>query len=489
MIEQIIEHLLHSDNTAFVISDKSHSYKDLGLRVKKYCQYLYEHHDNDLLGIVMHDDIETYAFIIATFLSNCGYVILNLAYPPDRLIQISTSSNISHVVSSIKADSEKVPDFLSFIGMDSIPEPLTDMHFRSLEPLSTAYIVYTSGSTGKPKGVKITKKNLEAFLQSLFGTTIEYRETDSVLQMFDLTFDASILMLLPSLCVGATIYTINPASIKIIDIARVLTTYPITFIFLVPSVISLLKSYISSLHLPSVKTLLIGAEPVTKTLVDMFKPSIPNAKIWNIYGPTETTVIVFTKQLDVIRTDELYNDIIPIGKPMPGVKHLILDDNRVVTEIGQKGELLIGGPQVSEGYLNDEEKNTESFHYLNYNGQVERFYASGDIVFMNEKGDYSYCERKDFQAKIQGLRIELNEIEYHTSKFTGKRSIAIVKTVDGNQQLFLFIENYQGSHEDVVGYLGLKLPPYMVPKNIVNIDQFPLNVNDKIDRNKLSGLT
>jgi len=486
MFRKIIDTLEKSANTAFVIKDKPYSYKEFGILVKRYYHFLDQHPEIKLIGIVMHNDLQTYAFIIATLLSNCGYVILNLAHPIDRNALIASEAGLEHVVSSVAEDVKSLPDFLSFINLDEITTPNNDVTFQQLDPNSTAYILFTSGSTGNPKGVKITKKNLDAFLYSFFHTQLELDETDHVLQMFDLTFDASILMLLPSLCAGATIYTTDPSRLKIIEIARLLTTYPLTFVFLVPSVVSLLRAYVQYIHVPSLKTLVIGAEPVTKTLIDIIRPSIPNATLWCIYGPTETTVIVMMHKMDENLDNELYNDIIPIGKAMPRVKLLVMDEDEIVTEIGRKGELYIAGDQVTEGYINDEAKNKASFRYINYEGKMERFYASGDIVYLNKYGNYAYCARKDHQVKIQGHRIELNEIEFHARVITGRMSIAISKEIDGNPQLYLFVENYSGKDETIVNYLDQKLPPYMVPKNIIHLQQFPVNANDKIDRIKLS---
>ena len=485
MIEQIKEHLCHSDNTAFVISDVEYSYEVLNKFVWKYWSYLNSVPDLKIAGIVMHNDIDTYAFIVASMLSNCGYVVLNLANPVSRNAAIARDAGLKIVVSSKGKDQEFLPTNIQFECLTDITDPIGEVHYTEPDFESIAYILFTSGSTGTPKGVKITKRNLDAFVKSLFATPIKPYETDKFMQMYDLTFDASILMLVPALCVGATIYTTNLEGMKIIDIARVLTTYPISYVFLVPSIISLLKPYLPSIALPKMKTLLIGGEPVTRTILDEFRPSIPNAEIWNFYGPTETTVGVVINKINELSKDDLYNDIVPIGKPMPGVKHLILDDNIVVSEFNRKGELLIGGDQVTEGYVNDESKNQTSFYFLEYEGHVERCYATGDLVSLSPCGIYSYCGRKDHQVKIQGLRIELSEIEYYVRQITEKPAVALVKTVNRNQQLYLFVENYQGPEDAIIRYLEQKLPPYMVPRNILNVKQFSYTASDKVDRQKL----
>jgi len=245
MLNQIAQHLNNSSNTAFVINDISYSYKELSLLVKKHYHFLEQNPDIKLIGLVMRNDIETYAFMIATFLSNCGYVILNIAHPIERNALIATDASLKYVVSSASEDKQSVPNFLHFIGLDTLPEPSSPVSFKEIDPDAIAYILFTSGSTGNPKGVKITKRNLNAFLGSLDATPIAVREQDSVLQLYDLTFDASILMLLPALCKGATIYTASSLKVKILDVARILASYPISYVFLVPSVIALLRTYLS----------------------------------------------------------------------------------------------------------------------------------------------------------------------------------------------------------------------------------------------------
>jgi non-ribosomal peptide synthetase component F len=269
------------------------------------------------------------------------------------------------------------------------------------------------------------------------------------------------------------------------DIARILTTYPITYVFLVPSVISLLRNYIPDISIQSLRMLLLGGEPVSKVLLDIIKPSVPNASIWNFYGPTEATVGVVIGEIGNVNVEDLYNDIIPIGKPMPGVMALIMNEGEVVSKTGEKGELWVGGDQVTVGYVNDDIKNMNSFQYVDYKGKSERFYTTGDLVSMNSKGNYTYCGRKDYQVKIQGYRIELNEIEYHAAQSSKTRAVVVVHEAEGNQQLYLFLENYLGETGIVTRYLEQKLPPFMVPKDIIVMHQFPISSSGKVDRMKL----
>ncbi|MDD2228060.1 MAG: AMP-binding protein [Candidatus Cloacimonetes bacterium] len=485
MLKQIVHHLQSSQNTAFVINDTAYSYKELGTIASKYYTFILQHPEIDICGIAMHNDIETYAFMTAVILSNCGYVMLNLANPPERNAVIAEEAGLKHIVSSVAGDENIVPPFIAFTHLDAIPEPLGQVYFTEPVPCSTAYILFTSGSTGKPKGVRITKKNLNAMLDSFAKLPIPINETDKVLQMFDLTFDGSVLMLFMPLCAGASIYTVDTDTIKYMDIARLMVSYPLSYVFVVPSVIALLQPFMSLLHLPSVKTFIVGAEAATKARLDTIIPSLPNASIWNLYGPTEATVCVMAYCLDKNIDSELHNGLIPIGKPMQGNHSMIMDDGKVITDCDVKGELYIGGDQLTDGYVNDEEKNLTAFAYHDWKGSLMRFYATGDIVFLNSYGNYMYCGRKDRQVKIQGNRIELAEIEYHARKITHTEAIAILKETNGNPCLHLVVEGFSGDKDAVIQYLGRQLPACMIPQSITSIDKFPLTDSDKTDFKKL----
>jgi amino acid adenylation domain-containing protein len=485
MFQKIIRNLQESKNTAFVIKDIEYSYSDLHLLVKKYYAYIQDNSDQPLIGIVMNNDIDTYAMIIASFLSDCGYVILNLSHPIDRNVTIAQEAGISVVFSSRPSDGSVVPEDLRFLSPETSSKTTDHVILSEPKPESVAYVLFTSGSTGIPKGVKITKRNLNAFEKSLAATQIAVQMKDCVLQLYDLTFDASILMLVPAICAGATVYTADFSRIKIIDVARILSTYPISYLFLVPSVISMLKSYLTDIYVQTLNKLLLGGEPVTKSILGLVNTVAPNADLWNFYGPTETTVGVVITRIDQSVLEYSYNDVIPIGTPMPGVKYAILDGDQIVNEIGHKGELFIGGDQVTDGYVNDDFKNQHSFVTLNLGDHLERYYATGDIVYYNAIGGISYCYRKDFQVKIQGYRIELTEIEFHARTFTTKQVVATLKELDGNQYIFLFVEDSSGEEEAVKNYLREKLPSYMVPRSVIFVNKFPSTTSDKVDRVKL----
>jgi acyl-coenzyme A synthetase/AMP-(fatty) acid ligase len=162
------------------------------------------------------------------------------------------------------------------------------------------------------------------------------------------------------------------------------------------------------------------------------------------------------------------------------------EENSLIPSEG-KNELCLAGDQLTSGYLNNPEKNKGSFFVLNENSTSRRFCRTGDISIIDEDGDFMYCGRKDNQVKIQGLRIDLGEIEHHVRNFTKVTNVFAVpvEKKSGGLQIYLFIENVIGNYKEINEYLKTKIPHYMLLANITSISNLPLNSNGKIDRKSL----
>ncbi len=157
-----------------------------------------------------------------------------------------------------------------------------------------------------------------------------------------------------------------------------------------------------------------------------------------------------------------------LGDLVKNMETLILDETENEVEQGQKGELCISGKQLTSGYLNNPEKNLESF-FIKKSGSVEkRFYRTGDIVFVDNENCYFYVGRKDHQVKIQGHRVELGDIEKHARDITlTENTIALAQLNEfGNYHIHLFTDQTDFNREDILKYLKSKLPYYMIPSNV-----------------------
>ena len=243
--------------------------------------------------------------------------------------------------------------------------------------------------------------------------------------------------------------------------------------------------YFNEINLPHLKYSLFCGEALYKDVVCEWAKCVPNAIIENVYGPTEATIFCLTYPLNNIEELEEYNSMLSIGKPMQGMEAIVVDENKNQITNGTKGELCLFGLQLTPGYLNNE-RNKESFFELNN----KKYYKTGDIAFINDKGNFLYCGRVDHQVKIQGFRVELSEIEFHLRKITNDINLVVlaIGNQNGFNQLFAVFETEMQNMEHIIDDLKQKVPAYMIPSEIHFVSSFPLNSNGKTDRNKLKEL-
>lgn len=172
---------------------------------------------------------------------------------------------------------------------------------------------------------------------------------------------------------------------------------------------------------------------------------------------------------------------------MANVCAIILDDVGNVVPRGEKGELCVAGNQLTCGYLNNPEKNAESFFSRDIDGENVRFYHTGDLCYEDEDGDIMYSGRLDQQAKIQGFRVEMGEIEYHAREFLGGSNICCIacNNSQGLTEIAMFVESEEFDTRELFEYMKTKMPQYMIPRHIYFEPTFPLNGNGKIDKSVL----
>ncbi|MGB7392786.1 MAG: AMP-binding protein, partial [Pricia sp.] len=338
--------------------------------------------------------------------------------------------------------------------------------------------------------VPITRGNLAAFAQVFPGHDIVLDENDRCLQCFDLTFDISVQCYLTPLLHGACVYTIPHDQIKFTYVYGLLDDHELTFAVMAPSMIHHLRPYFEEIYLEKLRYFLLSAEasPV-ELLQDWFK-HIPNAKVFNFYGPTEATIYCTSYEAQRDGPLKEANGMLAIGRPFANTEVLILDDDNKVVGSGVKGQMYVSGEQVTKGYWNNPEKNIEAFKTIEFDGEPKQFYKTGDICMRDDEGDILYYGRADYQVKIQGYRIELGEIESHARQaMDGKNAVAFVYIGQkGSPQIALCLETDAYDEKDLTAFLNSKLPPYMLPSRFFNIEKFPLNTSDKVDRKKIEAL-
>jgi D-alanine--poly(phosphoribitol) ligase subunit 1 len=447
----------------------SQLYQEIWWLAKKY-----ELSAGNRIGIVIDDSPYMYAAMIACWFAGKAYVPLAPNYPAERLIKIIEIAGIRTIWQNQKAlpESVSVEHVIQHTDtQNQVPDKSTWNCPTTLN--HEAYVLFTSGTSGEPKGVPISHKNIQAFVNGFIHLNYVLSKEDRFLQMFDITFDLSVMSFTIPLYYGACFYTIDKSKIKPFALYEAMDSHQITFALLVPSVVNMLQPYLEDEELPALKITQFCGEALTISQVQTWQKCCPNSQIDNVYGPTEATI--YCSRYTAVPSEyiEHKNGIVCIGKPLLETTFEIVDD-----------ELCIGGNQVTAGYLNANETHKQKF----YDKLYTTYYKSGDIGEVKDE-NYYCLGRADFQVKIQGHRIELSEIEF-TYEHTLKMGRCVAVHTKANEQdhivLFLIAHQTTVSNELILQNLSKHLPAYMIPHSIKHIAEFPLNANGKIDRNKLA---
>ncbi|KAL2700826.1 hypothetical protein AAEP93_007645 [Penicillium crustosum] len=357
--------------------------------------------------------------------------------------------------------------------------PAIDMQRRS--EMDLAYVLYTSGSTGVPKGVAIEHRALKNSVHEhvkLYHLSAEIR----LLALAPWTFDVSLMDLFGPLVVGATM-CIGRNDYVFSDIEEVATEMSITHISTTPTVAALLRPS----HLPSVRMLAIGGEPLTAVVRDTWAEKVT---LMNVYGPTEATVDVVCRQ--VARDTSPKN----IGWPLTNVFVFIVNEEMQQVSVGEVGQLAVSGPQVARGYIREPQGKPSPFvnHPL-----YGRLYLTGDYAQFEPDGSVICLGRMDTMVNLRGLRIELGAIEQVVDKVldTGK-CVTLKIERDGQEALVAIFTNKNEQSEiellprpvgqelarlfEFARALSNKLPSYFMPTYWIPVTGFPRNKSQKLDR-------
>lgn len=470
---------------AFYIDGQYHKYHQFAQRISAIREQIRDMQSTEqIFALAIHDDLDTYASIFALWMEGKAYVPLHPNQPLERNLNIIDQVGLSNVL-----DSSNISVFEGQslnVMHTSQYEYTTDYLDNWVETSddALAYILFTSGSTGVPKGVQITRGNVAAFMDSFWETGINITEEDRCLQVFDLTFDVSVQSYLVALTRGACVYTVPYGQVKYLYAASLIQEHKLTFGAMAPSMLTYLRPYFDEFDATSMRTTILTAEACPVDLMEDWYKCAKNTEIYDFYGPTEATIYCTFYKLTRGGNNLSLNGIISIGKPLANVQAIIIREDGSLVEGQEKGELCVAGEQVTPGYWNNPEKNKSSF--LVRDGI--RYYHTGDLCYWETTGDIMYSGRIDQQAKIQGFRVELGEIEHHAREFYNKEYRVVAIAFDNAQKLTeiaLFIESAEQDAQALLTYLRSKMPHYMIPSRIIYEPTFPLNKSEKIDRNIL----
>ena len=471
------------------------------------------------IGILGQRNYSAYVGILGTIYSGCAYVPINPKYPQNKINDVINDANVRVLISSERdwkglRDVLKTVDKLEFLiipegyieneneikviskndlpDIDLIEKPIVS----SLE--SNVYIMFTSGSTGRPKGVQVSNKNLSSFLDNM-GLLYDLQPGFNASHTFDLSFDPSVSDIFFTWKMGGTLCVLPeeelfcPSDYIIKEKINYWNSVPTIANFM--NKLGILKSGI----FPDLAYSTFCGEPLSQELADLWQNAAPNSTVENIYGPTEATIYI-TRNIYRPEDSEknYFNGIVPIGIPFHGHEAVIVDDENKLLPIGEIGEIVFKGVQITKGYLNGLDKTKKSYVQMDWDDGESIWYKSGDLGFYNDDQVLECIGRKDRQIKIAGRRIEISEIEYFLRTYGGLKDVVVVPYRDDRRII-----------QGVVAYVTVKLSPEQIkkiaqqcetymeriffPKKFISIERMPMTLSGKIDRllleKNLNGLT
>jgi len=493
-LQRILDHMSgQPSRNAFYIAGSWHTYGELASLVAGI-QVLLDGTgtDGEHVGVYVQDDIRTYASILAAWFSGKGFTPVNPLFPAGRNRRIMEQLGLKTVLHSGGYTGSPEPDGVSFVSTGDVrPQVGRTPELADFSRDRDAYVLFTSGSTGEPKGVRISFQNVHAFVRDFINYPLyDFNREDRFLQIYDLSFDASVHCYTVPLVVGACVFTVPPGAIKYLAAYKLMQEMELTFVKMPPSTLSYLRPYFSKVRLPRLKYCLLGGEAFPADLVEEFAPCIPHALIQNVYGPTEVTVncLIYDWRIPGEKgRKKQMNGTGSIGRGFGTNATLVAGASGEPASPGTEGELLVAGEQVSPGYWKNEELNNRSFMIREEGGKPLRYYRTGDWALEDEEGDLMFLGRKDGQVQVRGYRVELGEIEHLARTFLdGVNVMALgLRKGSGDVRICLAVESAEFSRDGLRDHLAAHLPPYMVPESIVSIPEFPRQVSGKTDRKKI----
>jgi D-alanine--poly(phosphoribitol) ligase subunit 1 len=493
----------YPEKLALFADGERSSYRELLDAVARVAEWL-GNDDEGLpkrVGILASRSTEACIGILAAAWVGAAYVPISLKQPELGVVGLLKCSGLSaliadrtgsqmltpHVCEQAPARILAVREGVPAKGSPNIvyfDELLTPARIR--EPVvvgadAPAYILHTSGSTGVPKGVILSSSAISHLL-NVMAEYYPLSPSDRTAETTDTSFDLSVYNMFATWRAGASLHVIPPAGAMVP--ARFMQEHEITTWLSVPSIAGLMARVGMLKHnaFPSIRYTFFAGEPLLTRIAEAWHLAAPRSVVVNMYGPTEAAVVCIRQEYgpDCVFT----RDCVAIGRPFADMQVAIAASDKVFAPPGVQGEMLLAGPQLALGYLDDAEKTAARFVSIKENC----WYKTGDLAFCDQNGIYHYLGRIDNQVKILGYRVELEEIECHLRDSTGCADVAAVAwpLYGGSASGVVgFLVNYEGSEEEVKAHLRKRLPSYMVPSRVHVLSELPLNNNQKVDRNAL----
>lgn len=510
----------YPDLPAVVCGSNAISYSQLDKLSEKMAATLREGgvQKGDRVGVFMLKSIESIVAMFAILKAGAVYVPIDWFVPMERLTFIIENCAMKALVTStvgigkiasektsqqpfiplcLVADSQTTSNNYSSVAGNVVLREAIDKQNATLPAIlgiidrDLAYILYTSGSTGSPKGVMFSHLNALVFIEM----AVEYfkiTSQDRLVNHAPLHFDLSVFDVFCAIKAGGCVVLLTEKETMFPPaVLAAISRHRITIWNSVPSALIQLvqRTSLDAAALSSLRLVLFAGELFPPKYLRILMQKLPNATHYNMYGQTEANSSTCYKIETVPEQDD---EPLPIGKAFPNYAVFALDDSgSVVTKPGERGELYVRGSTIALGYWLDEKKTALNFVPNPLQSETpEIVYKTGDIVTIDDKGNYVYIGRNDNIVKCRGSRVDIGDIESTLYKFPGVAQAAVAAIPDdeiGNRLIGFIIPEADRIvlPDDLKAFCAQKIPRYMVPETIILSISFPRTSTGKIDRHEL----
>lgn len=479
---------MNPDAKALRFNGHTTTYNELNQQANRVALALIEEgiRPGQLVPVLVSRSVELVAAILGILKAGGAYVPIDPTYPEDRIRFILQDTEATFAVTGTGIGLPTAEN-IRCIQAGNLANDLPAFNpARTIHPEDPAYVIYTSGSTGQPKGVLIEHRNV---VQLLFPESLlfDFNASDIWTLFHSASFDFSVWEIFAPLTSGACLVVVADEECRDFALfAQRILSEGVTVLNQTPGAFYLLQTELLQQQASTpLRYVIFGGEALNPALLRDWHSRFPGTRLVNMYGITETTVHVTFKEITAL---EIEQGISNIGRPLPTLGYVLLDQWGNPLPEGIPGELHISGLGLARGYLHRPSLTEARFALHTLGGRAVRLYKTGDLARQLAGGQLEYLGRIDDQVKVRGHRIETAEIEHCLARMERVRQAVVVTRPDpsGQLQLVAYVAGDEGVEAELL-LAGLRssLPAYMVPSYLVILPELPLTSNGKIDKRSL----